>query len=130
MTKKIVFAGVVLLLIAAAVLRLAPQVLSANAQAEPAAVPVVANPESDGPQRITLDQNHQTIHVKVGGSVFVALGEGDWTLQVSDQSVAQRVKNIMLIRGAQGLYDIKQAGQTKISAQNGSTSFEVTLVAR
>jgi hypothetical protein len=129
MAKKIIFAVIVVLLIAVAVFRLAPRALLANAQ-PPVETPVVAGPGPDSSGKITLDQNHQTIQVKVGQSVLVALGDGDWTLQVSDPSVLQRVKGVMLVRGAQGLFDVMQAGQTKVSAQNGATQFEVILIAR
>jgi hypothetical protein len=67
---------------------------------------------------LTLDNSGETLTLKVGQSFLLKLGEAyDWQIIIADQSVVSRVKNVMVIRGAQGLYSALQAGQTEFSAQ-------------
>jgi basic membrane lipoprotein Med (substrate-binding protein (PBP1-ABC) superfamily) len=66
---------------------------------------------------ITLDDQGKTIHLAVGDSFLLKLGEDyTWDVQISDQSVVSRVKNIMVIRGAQGVYDALVIGTTTLTA--------------
>jgi carboxyl-terminal processing protease len=69
------------------------------------------------PQTVTLDNEGQTITVKVGERFLLKLGEEyDWTVTVADQTVLSRVKNVMVVRGAQGLYEATKAGSTTLTA--------------
>ncbi len=71
---------------------------------------------------VTLNDNGKTVHVKQGDRVLVALGEDyTWELEISDQTVLSRVMGMMLIRGAQGLFDAAQPGQSVISAKGDPT---------
>ena len=66
---------------------------------------------------VTLADNGKTIHMAVGQSFLLKLGEDyDWSITVSDQNVINRVKNIAVIRGAQGVYDALARGTSTLSA--------------
>jgi len=66
---------------------------------------------------ITLDDEGKTIQMAVGESFLLKLGEQyDWAVTISDQSVVSRVKNIAVVRGAQGVYDALQAGTVTLTA--------------
>jgi hypothetical protein len=66
---------------------------------------------------VTLDNDGQTIRLHIGDSFLLKLGEGyDWTVTIDDQTVVSRVMNVMVVRGAQGLYQAKRTGQTMLMA--------------
>jgi hypothetical protein len=74
-------------------------------------------PTPGGGTNITLADQGKTISLAVGESFLLDLGEGyDWTVTVSDQSVIDRVKNIAVIVGAQGVYEALAPGTTTLSA--------------
>ena len=67
---------------------------------------------------LTLETSGHTLTLKQGQTFLLKLGEAyDWQIIIADQSVVSRVKNVMVIRGAQGLYSALQPGQTELSAQ-------------
>jgi hypothetical protein len=69
-------------------------------------------------QIVTLSDDGQTIRLHVGDSFLLKLGEGyDWAVTIDDQTVVSRVMNVMVIRGAQGLYQAKRTGQTMLDRQ-------------
>jgi hypothetical protein len=71
---------------------------------------------------ITLADNNSTISLKVGQSFLLKLGEGfDWNVSVTDQNIISRVINILVVRGAQGVYQAHQAGQTILTAVGDPT---------
>lgn len=71
---------------------------------------------------VTLDDNGKTINLKQGERLLLQLGEGyNWELTVSDQAVLIPVMGVMLIRGAQGLYDTTFRGKSEISGQGDPT---------
>ena len=106
--------------------------------------PVAATVEPDaGEQKtITLDDQGETIQLVVGERFLLNLGEGyTWDVGISDETVVSRVRNITVIRGAQGVYEALQPGTTTLSAVGDpacrqskppcgmpSTLFTVTLV--
>jgi hypothetical protein len=48
---------------------------------------------------------------------LLQLGEDDvWTVNVADQGILKRMINIMVIRGAQGIYVAGKPGTTRLSA--------------
>jgi hypothetical protein len=48
---------------------------------------------------------------------LLKLGEQyDWAVAISDQNVVSRVKNIAVVRGAQGVYDALRAGTVTLTA--------------
>ena len=62
---------------------------------------------------ITLDDNGKTVILHPGDSFLLDLGTDvfDWTVAVDDQNVLARLKNVMVILGAQGIYEAKDPGQ-------------------
>lgn len=71
---------------------------------------------------MTLEDNGKTIHMKPGARLLLDLGDAyTWDVKISDMAVLSRVKNVMVIRGAQGLYDAAQAGQSVITAHGDPT---------
>ncbi len=68
-------------------------------------------------QPVTLANNGQTISMHVGDSFLLQLGSNlDWTVNVADQTIVSRQVNIMVVRGAQGVYVAHKAGQTTLNA--------------
>ena len=66
---------------------------------------------------ITLSDNGSTLKLKQGQRFLLNLGEAyEWQLVVADQSIVSRVKNVMVVRGAQGLFDALNPGQSEVSA--------------
>ncbi len=75
--------------------------------------PQVSTPAPD----ITLQDNGKTFTLQVGQTVLLKLGEDyQWDIQISDQSVISRVKNIAVIRGAQGVYEALKPGTAILTA--------------
>jgi hypothetical protein len=70
------------------------------------------------PSNITLDDNGKTFILHPGDSFLLDLGTDvfDWTVTVDDPNVLSRIKNVMVIRGAQGLYEANTPGQTSLTA--------------
>ena len=57
------------------------------------------------------------LDLAVGERFLVNLGQGfDWTVVIADPSIVDRVRNVTVIAGAQGLYEAKAAGRTTMSA--------------
>ena len=70
-----------------------------------------------GSPTITLNDNHTTITLHVGQSFLLKLGETyTWQINKSDPGMLSRVINVMLVRGAQGLYEAHQPGQADLTA--------------
>jgi len=66
---------------------------------------------------VTLADNGKTIHMAVGQSFLLTLGFNyDWNITVSDLNVISRVKNIAVVVGAQGVYDVLANGTAVLSA--------------
>jgi hypothetical protein len=103
-----------------------PIVLTAVAVSTTPALSNIATPILDetptlsslvSPQAITLQDNEEKILLQTGDRFLLNLGENyDWTVQVEDPSVVERVIGITVVRGAQGVYEAKSSGQTRLSA--------------
>jgi len=66
---------------------------------------------------ITLADDGQTLGFQVGQSFLLFLGANDnWSATVADQTVVDRVPDIFVIRGAQGLYQARRPGRTLLTA--------------
>lgn len=71
----------------------------------------------EGQSTITLEDNGKTFNLHVGEGFLLKLGEGyDWQINISDQNVLSRVKNMAVIRGAQGIYQALKPGTVSVSA--------------
>ena len=74
-------------------------------------------PAVDGQKIVTLDDQGKTISLTVGESFLLKLGDRyTWIVTISDQNVVSRVKNIAVVRGAQGVYNATQSGTVTLSA--------------
>ena len=65
---------------------------------------------------VTQADNMGTVHLSVGQTFLLKLGEMTWDLSISDPSVISRVKNVMVVRGAQGIYTGVKPGTTILTA--------------
>ena len=66
---------------------------------------------------VALSDNGATLTMHVGDRFVLMLGESyNWNVQVADQSVVSRVVNIATIRGSQGVYQARSAGETDLTA--------------
>ncbi len=87
-------------------------------------LPVIENRLTNQPAEntVTLANNNQTINLKVGERFLLKLGENyNWTINVSDEAVVSRVVNILVVRGAQGVYEARGVGQATIEAVGDPT---------
>ncbi len=66
--------------------------------------------------RVTMADNGKTVTLHVGQGFLLALGDQQWSVTVADQAVVARVPNVMVVRGAQGLYRALKAGTTTLQA--------------
>lgn len=65
---------------------------------------------------ITLSDNGGTIVLHKGESFLLKLGEMyNWNVAIDNQTVVSRAMNIMVIRGAQGVYDAHNVGQAVLT---------------
>lgn len=67
---------------------------------------------------ITLEDKGKTFKLKVGDSFLLNLGTDvyDWTVTVDHESVLRLKMGVMVIRGAQGIYDALAPGTATLSA--------------
>jgi len=66
---------------------------------------------------ITLDDDGKTITLQVDETFLLKLGEGyDWNISIDDQTVISREVNVMVIRGAQGIYRAHKPGRATLTA--------------
>ncbi|MGQ0791936.1 MAG: hypothetical protein ACT4NJ_06915 [Nitrosopumilaceae archaeon] len=69
------------------------------------------------PTTITQENNNQTMELNVGDTFLLKLGEEYmWNVEIDNDDVVSRVKNIAVIRGAQGVYEAKMPGSATLSA--------------
>ena len=67
---------------------------------------------------ITVAGNGKTLVLQPGESFLLNLGmdEFDWTVNIDNQNVLSRVKGVMVVRGAQGIYEANSLGQAVLTA--------------
>ncbi|MGA7194437.1 MAG: hypothetical protein WBW94_12480 [Anaerolineales bacterium] len=67
---------------------------------------------------ITLADNGKNFIMHRGDSFLLNLGMDtfDWTVEIDNQNVLSRVKGVMVIRGAQGIYQAISLGQAVLKA--------------
>ena len=75
-----------------------------------------ANPLPEG--GITLEDKGKTFNMKVGDSFLLNLGTDiyDWTVTVDNENILHLKMGVMVIRGAQGIYDALALGTATLSA--------------
>jgi hypothetical protein len=92
-----------------------PPPTATTAPAKSTATP--ASEPATGPRTVTLADAGTSIDLKVGDSFLLALGETwDWNVAVNDPSIVSRQVNILVVRGAQGVYNAHKPGQTILRA--------------
>jgi hypothetical protein len=98
----------------------APVLPTATPMAElPTTVPVYPAPSDQ--KTVTLDDQGKTIRLTVGDRFLLKLGEVfSWEVTVSDPSVVDRVTNVTVVRGAQGIYEALKAGTITLTASGTS----------
>ncbi len=68
-------------------------------------------------QDVTLSDQGRPSTLHVGESFVLRLGvDYNWQVQVANQDVLSRVPNVMMVRGAQGIYRAHQPGETTLTA--------------
>jgi hypothetical protein len=79
---------------------------------------IESNPQAVPATGVTLADNGKTFLVHPGESFLLNLGMDvyDWTVNVDNQNVLSREKNVMVIRGAQGIYQAAVPGQAVLNA--------------
>jgi hypothetical protein len=79
---------------------------------------VVASESAPAPSvAITRADDGKTVVLRVGDRFLVQLGdEFDWSVSVSDPSIVRRVPNVLVVRGAQGIFEAARAGETDLVA--------------
>jgi hypothetical protein len=66
---------------------------------------------------VTAADNGTILRLAVGQQFLLNLGSAaDWAVTVADQQIVQRVIGVLVIRGAQGIYEARTAGTTSLSA--------------
>ncbi len=66
---------------------------------------------------ITLADQGTTVTLQVNETFLLQLGEGyDWNISIDDQTVISREVNVMVVRGAQGIYRAHKPGRTTLAA--------------
>jgi hypothetical protein len=73
--------------------------------------------EESSTKDITLEDSGKSISLKTGQSFLLKLGEDfEWNVEVDNQDVVSRALNIMVIRGAQGVYEAHAPGHATLTA--------------
>jgi hypothetical protein len=74
--------------------------------------------DAPGPSvTITRADDGSTVALRVGDRFLLQLGEEfNWNVTISDPSVVKRVPNVLVVRGAQGIYEAERAGETDVTA--------------
>jgi hypothetical protein len=66
---------------------------------------------------VTQADNGTTLHLAVGQQFLLDLGSSmDWAVTVADQEIVGRVPGVLVIQGAQGIYEARKTGTTVLSA--------------
>jgi hypothetical protein len=70
-----------------------------------------------GGKIVTLADDGQTITLQVNETFLLKLGEEyDWNITIDDQTIVSRVPNVLVVRGAQGLYRAHKEGSSTLTA--------------
>lgn len=66
---------------------------------------------------ITLDDNDKTTILQVNETFLLKLGEFyDWNITIDDQTIVSRVVNVLVVKGAQGIYRAHKPGSATLTA--------------
>ena len=113
MKKTMLLSSVIVLVLVASAC--VPQ--SSGPSVTPGITPTAVDPAAAGSIIITLADQGSTLKLVVGESFLLKLGEAyTWDITISDPNVLGRVRNIAVVRGAQGVYEALQAGTVTLTA--------------
>ena len=66
---------------------------------------------------VTMADDGTTLQLTVGQRFLLDLGSDlEWAVSVADEEVVQRVPGVLVIRGAQGIYEARATGTTVLTA--------------
>ena len=66
---------------------------------------------------ITLEDDGKSISLNAGQSFLLKLGEDfEWNIEIDNQAVVSRSLNIMVVKGAQGVYEAYSPGNATLTA--------------
>lgn len=69
------------------------------------------------PRTVTLEDSGKSIKLQIGQSLLLKLGDTyEWNVDIDNQKVLSRVMNIMVVKGAQGVYEPHSLGNVKLTA--------------
>jgi hypothetical protein len=90
---------------------------------QPTATPKIVSTAPAGQElNVTLANDGQTVKLKAGQRFLLNLGaDYDWISTVADESIVSRVIGILVIRGAQGVYEAHAPGSTSLIATGNPT---------
>jgi len=92
-------------------------IVAVPAETLPAGTPAPITFPAGGGLIVGLQDQGKTVVMHVGDRFLLQLGDVFlWTVTSSDDSVVGRVINVMVIKGAQGLYEGRKAGEATITA--------------
>ncbi len=78
---------------------------------------IADNASAQESQTVTLADNGRTITLKVNETFLLNLGEGyDWNITIDDQTIFSRKVNVLVVRGAQGIYVAHRPGNATLTA--------------
>ncbi len=81
---------------------------------EPEATPTETAP---GVKTVTLDDDGKTLTLQMDKTFLLKLGEEyDWNISIDDQTVISREVNVLVVRGAQGIYRAHKPGSATLTA--------------
>ena len=81
-------------------------------------IPTETTDASSSTGEITMDDNGRTLNMKVGDSFLLHLDADfyDWAVEVDNQDVLSRKRNVTVINGAQGIYEALAPGTATLTA--------------
>lgn len=84
-------------------------------QAQASSTPTTQSPENN--LVVKLDDNGKSIDMIVGQQFLLDLGSDyQWNISINNQEVLERLVNITVIKGAQGVYQAKLTGTSTLHA--------------
>lgn len=97
---------------------LIPEVSTTLPESIEPSTPGSENVQAALPQTITMNDNGKTFTAKVGDSFLLNLGADiyNWEASVDDQSVLALKMGVMVIKGAQGIFEALQPGTALLTA--------------
>ncbi len=80
--------------------------------------PPVAIDHVSSSDTVTLNDNGKTLNLRVGDSFLLNLGTDvyDWDVAIDDQSVISLHMGVLVVKGAQGIFDAHTPGTANLTA--------------